>query len=33
LFAHTLRGGGLLPFMSDNTGQDVWNGFGQVDLW
>src|ERR1017187_6282172 len=33
LFTHTWSRRGTLPLVSDNTGQYVWNGFGQFDLW
>jgi hypothetical protein len=33
LLTHTESRRWMLPLMSDNTGQYVWNGFGQFDLW
>ena len=31
--AHTCSRRGLRMLVGDNTGQYVWNGFGQFDLW
>ena len=32
-FAHTRSRSSLRVLVGDNTGQYVWNGFSQFDLW